>query len=244
MDWSKAKNILLVVLVLMNVFLIAEYASDYLQTNSGSSQKTENYMYSILEENNIKIDCDLPDDVGKMATLTVSYSNADTDSVADKIALVQRMNEDQRSESDYGKNADNFINACGFSSNDMVRDSVDISGDEAVVNYKNYYKGIPLEECHMQVSYKDGLISGFQRVWLKPVSEGETKIDVISPLSALLSFMSEVDTSSQVTVQGVDLVYWVTPFENGESLLYDTAFPAWRITYNDGSVKYISAIEQ
>lgn len=29
-----------------------------------------------------------------------------------------------------------------------------------------------------------------------------------------------------------------------ENILYDTAFPAWRIEYNGGRIKYISAFEQ
>lgn len=42
----------------------------------------------------------------------------------------------------------------------------------------------------------------------------------------------------------IELVYYADKNGVSENILYDTAFPAWRIEYNGGRIKYISAFEQ
>ena len=50
--------------------------------------------------------------------------------------------------------------------------------------------------------------------------------------------------SETITVNKLDLVYYVENSKIDREILYDTAFPAWRIEYGDGEIKYISAFEQ
>ena len=55
---------------------------------------------------------------------------------------------------------------------------------------------------------------------------------------------SEVSPEETVNVEKIELVYYADKNGVSENILYDTAFPAWRIEYNGGRIKYISAFEQ
>ena len=96
----------------------------------------------------------------------------------------------------------------------------------------------------MRVYFENGRITDFERKWMEVVSEGDSRIEVTSQLSALLEFMTETDKSKQITVDDMYLVYWIDNYDVDGCILYDTALPAWCIRYNDNDLKYISATVQ
>jgi hypothetical protein len=57
--------------------------------------------------------------------------------------------------------------------------------------------------------------------------------------------MSEKTTEGKIYVEGLSLVYWLdSSVFDAESPVTDTAFPAWKITYNNGKIQHILAWEQ
>ena len=77
MDWGRAKNIILVVLVVTNIFLISVYGIKYEQNKENNS---ELYRYTIekLKENQIELDCEIPEKPERMPALTVRYEKYDS----------------------------------------------------------------------------------------------------------------------------------------------------------------------
>ena len=243
MDWSKAKNIIVIALVLTNVFLIVQYALQYSHLIR-RSDVVNDYTVNILHRNNIEIDCKIPVHKSKMFALTVSYSDLDGKEKANLLKKAEQVDIKNRNKHGYGKAADKFLKECGYMNEYTKLERISEADGKVTVEYGNYYLTIPLEDSEMTLTYEEGKLTDIKRHWIVPAGEGDNKIKLISPLSALLVLMSSIDTEKNTVVNEIKLVYYVIPYESDNSVLYDTAFPAWAIKYNNGQIKYISTIEQ
>lgn len=243
MDWSKAKNIILIGLIFTNIFLLSQYAMQYRNLMQGS-EAISDYTINILSKNNITIDSDIPMEIAKMFPLTVSYSDLSEAEGQNLIAAAEVVKPDDRNKTGYRKAANKLLENNGWMNDNTKVERVTESDEQFTVEYGNYYAGIPLEESKMTLTYESGRLIDIKRHWLLVAEEGERKIDVMSPLSALLGLMSSVDTNQKTIVQDIKLVYYVMPYNSDMGILYDTAFPAWAIQYNGDQIKYISTIEQ
>jgi hypothetical protein len=89
------------------------------------------------------------------------------------------------------------------------------------------------------------MIVDFDRYWLNPVEMSDIEKEVIPAAAALIKFMSGKTDDEKIYVEDISLVYWLDASSfDVESPVTDTAFPAWKITYNRGNVRYILAWEQ
>lgn len=283
MDWGRAKNILLVVLIATNIFLISVYGIRYEQSRENNSE-LYSYTISQLEKNNISLDCAIPEHPSRLTSLTIQYGRYDSSIVNKAVKKASEESLKIRDDEDFIQAADNLVEKCGLKTpGTSVAQTVHEENGAVTVEYENRYENIPLQECYMKVIFQDGKIERLERKWMEPVEEGETRLEITEPATALLSFIDIVkkeredgpqqantlenvtqseqypqirDLSSQetakntntesekITVNKLDLVYYVENGQIDREILYDTAFPAWRIEYGDGEIKYISAFEQ
>ena len=243
MDWSKAKNIIIVVLILTNIFLVMMYGGEYINKNE-ENDSVYKYTMNVLSEHDISVDCEIPEESERMHSLVVSYSSYDQEKVQEKMLESKVLKENERTEHDYGIYADSFVASCGYMTEFTKRKDVNVSGNTAVVVYKNYYEEIPLEVCSMTVTFTDGKISGFDRKWMEVEEEGSARLEIMSPLSALLYMMSEHQPEEGTVIENMYMTYWIETYDISGNVLYDTALPTWCIEYNGGQTKYISATVQ
>ena len=244
MDWNKSKNIILVILLITNIFLIAVYGGGSFVQKKSENNNAYQYTMNVLEENNIVYKGQIYNKLPKMTTLTVSYGKYDRNLVQKNIKNTRSLPQADRNEPGYKNSADDLIERCGFMSENVVYEGISNDGTSTVASYSNVYKNIPIEECYMRVYFENGRITDFERKWMEVVSEGDSRIEVTLQLSALLEFMTETDKSKQITVDDMYLVYWIDNYDVDGGILYDTALPAWCIRYNDNDLKYISATVQ
>ncbi len=244
MDWNKSKNIILVILLITNIFLIAVYGGSSVVQKKNENNNAYQYTMNVLEENNITYEGKIYSRLSKMTPLIVSYGKYDSAMVDKNIQNTRRLSEADRNEAGYKNTADDLLDRCGFLTENVVYEGISEVGTATVVNYSNVYKNIPIEECYMRVYFENGRVTDFDRKWMEVVSEGDSRIEVTSQLSALLEFMTETDKSEKITVTDMYLVYWIDDYDVDGGILSDTALPAWCIKYNDGNMKYISATVQ
>jgi regulatory protein YycI of two-component signal transduction system YycFG len=244
MDWSKAKNIILAVLILTNLFLLGVYGHRYMKEHSQDDDDVYKYTMSVLRENNIYYEGEIYNKSTKLHPLTVSYGKYDANIVNNAISNMRKIPEEDRNEAEYRDVADSLLQKCGFMTENVQEESIYAGMEKAVVSYGNYYKDIPVEECYMNVYFDDGKIVDFERKWIEIVSVGDARVEVTSQLSALLKFMTENEDKGKTVVNDMHLVYWIDDYDVGGDVLYDTALPAWCIDYNNGETKYISATVQ
>ncbi len=244
MDWNKSKNIILIILLITNIFLIAVYGGQDIFQKKTENNNAYKYTMSVLEENNIIYKGKIQDKLSKMPPLTVSYGKYDENIVNKNIQNTRSLAESDRNESGYKSVADELVDRCGFMSENVVYDGISEDGTKTIVSYSNFYKNIPIEECYMRVYFEGGNVTDFERKWMDVIDEGDSKVEVTSQLSALLEFMAEIDKSQKITVTDMYLVYWIDNYDLEGDVLYDTALPAWCVKYNGNNMKYISAMVQ
>jgi len=240
MDWSKAKNVILIVLVLTNLFLLAVCGHRHIKQ---FSEDKDLYIYTmkVLEENNIFYDGEIRSRGYRVHPLTVSYGKYDRTVVKNAMAGIRKLSPEERNLEGYKAAADQLLSKCGFLTENAQFDELTESDGRVIVKYKNVYKDIPVEECSMNVYFEDGRIVDFDRKWMEVINDDDAKIAVSSQLSALLKFMAEKDTDARIDIDSISLVYWIDSYDLEGNVLYDTALPAWRIEYNSNQTAYISA---
>ena len=85
MDWNKSKNIILVILLITNIFLIAVYGGGSFVQKKSENNNAYQYTMNVLEENNIVYKGQIYNKLPKMTTLTVSYGKYDRNLVQKNI---------------------------------------------------------------------------------------------------------------------------------------------------------------
>lgn len=244
MDWTKAKSILIVALLVTNLVLIATYLS---QNNRfwDDEREMRDVTVKLLEEKNIFVETDIPEGHRRMPKLTVSYDKVDEETVQKQLAAQKSLPIRERSDENLIALTEAFIEACGLMTDTVTFDRIEHKEKETLVTYKNYINGTAIEDSSIVCTIRNGKITDFQRNWLKPVEINDIEKEVIPARAALIKFMSENTEEEKIYVEDISLVYWLdSSVFDAESPITDTAFPAWKITYNRGKIQHILAWEQ
>jgi hypothetical protein len=247
MDWTKAKNIIIAALIITNLVLIG---SLYVKFNDKQEmQKRElNDTISVLESRNITINTTLPKTVGNKPLLYIEYDNADQSLIEEKLKGQVGISSEIIDQSSIEKYINIFFTECNIMTKNIVLKSIVEKNGVYSIEYKNMVGDIALEDSYIKCTFSEGKIIDFQRIWLKPLDFGKTKREVMPISSALIRFMNKIkegpDKNSNIVINGIELVYWLdTSALNLNSPVTDTAFPAWKFTYNNGEVIHIGAFE-
>lgn len=245
MDWTKAKSILILALIFTNLVLLGTYL--FQNDRFGSDEKMMQVAtIKLLEEKNIFVETEIPERQKKrMPKLTVQYDTLNEELIQEKLAGLKPLPPAERSEDNLIDMTDRFLEECGLMTENVTFDSIHENGSETSIRYKNYIDGIAIEESHIICDIQDGRITKLSRYWLNPVEVNDTDKEVIPAAAALIKFMSENTEEEKIHVQDISLVYWLdSSVFDAESPVTDTAFPAWKITYNGGKIHHILAWEQ
>jgi hypothetical protein len=247
MDWTKAKNIIIAALIITNLVLIG---SLYVKFNEKQEmQKRElSDTISVLESRNITINTTLPNTVGNKPLLYIEYDNADQSLIEEKLKGQVGISSEIIDQSSIEKYINVFFTECNIMTKNIVLKSIVEKNGVYSIEYKNMVGDIALEDSYIKCTFSEGKIIDFQRIWLKPLDFGKTKREVMPISSALIRFMNKIKEGpakdSNIVINGIELVYWLdTSALDLNSPVTDTAFPAWKFTYNTGEVIHIGAFE-
>ena len=244
MDWTKAKNILIAALLLTNLLLLGNMLYDNANVQAKEKLFIENTL-AVLEARNITIETPLPKGQPRMPVLSVEYDNDDAAVIQEQIANQQALPKSQWIEADIRTMAEKLLEACGLLTENVRYDGFQMKNGSFILTYSDVIKGIAIEDSYMTCVVKDGKVESINRLWLRPVDFGKTKKQVIPLAQALISFMSDKTGSEKITINKIELVYWLDTGSVGlETPISDTAFPAWKISFNNGQVAHINAFEQ
>ena len=245
MDWTKAKTILIIALIAANVFLLGNIAWIQVKEDQAAAV-SESETLAFLASRNVYLETELPDSEGKMPVLEVRYENLDSEILKEKIREQQKLSDEELAkEKSLVAAVEAFGASCGFSSENSELDWVIADGAGFLIQFKNVVDGIPIEKSFLQYRIQDQRIQSVDCYWLEALQYGETRHSVISPLQALLEFVSYHGDEGAVHVKAMEMVYWLDDSSVGQDVaVQDTAFPAWKITYNNDKVEYIFAYDE
>lgn len=244
MDWTKAKTILIVALIVTNVFLIFTFGfNDPVQTEPAS----EKVLISVLAKNNITLATEVPEKQGKMPVLNIEYRVFNKEKVNESVHQGKYNGETGNdTEEELIRISNLFLKDNNLYSDYVVLEGVKKQGEGTVVKYKNEIDGISIEESYIYCYFENGKLNSVDSYWLEAKNLGDSKKNTISASEALVIFMSQIEKKDEdIVVERIELVYWLdTSSFDGEELIKDTALPSWKIVYNENQVKHIYAYEQ
>lgn len=247
MDWTKAKTILIVALIITNLVLIGTY---FYQSNRFNTNEKEmqDVTVKLLADKGIFIETNIPKEHPKMARLMVKYDKMNEDVIKEQMDRQKALTEAEQTDENLISVTSGFIENCGLMTENVTFDRIDRTDDEVLVTYKNYIGKTAIEDSYIICTLKDGKITDFKRYWLNPVDDSDIEKEVIPAVAALVKFMSENTEGEKIHVTDISLVYYLDSNAfDAESPVTDTAFPAWKISYdqaNQEKAKYIMAWEQ
>lgn len=241
MDWTKSKTILIVALLVTNLFLLTTYRFSGDRSSADAAQ-LESETIALLEEQNIFIKGELPERHSDMPVLTVTYSRLDETFLSEKLDAQVPLGPSYRNRESILMMVEDFLKSCGVWNGGVVLESYQHDGDRILVSYANVYEEFRIEESYILCTVVGGKVEALERVWLEPVAFGRTKRSTMSASAALLSLLSKKHAQGAVLVEGIELIYWLDQQDyTGENMISDTAFPTWKITYNDGQILRVPA---
>ena len=246
MDWSKAKTILIIALVITDLLLIITYSGFSFKSDSFNDSKA---LSDFLAQKNIFVDEKLiPAKHSDMPVLYVHSEETDGGeiNIAEALKGLFFITGGAGSDEEYKKIADGFLKAAGLDYSTAVFDRAERGEGYVWVKYKNVIQNITIEKSYIICTFKDGVLVDCDFFWLRVLKFQSSKQETISASQALLLFMTQVrnDVQNDIYVDSIEMVYWLDETVNVETpVLEDTAFPAWKIVYNGGLTKYIDAYE-
>jgi len=244
MDWTKAKTILIVALLATNLFLILTYGLDRLEPE----REKRDALLTILENNQITLEGEIPETPGKIPLLYVEYSGITREILQKQIREKSyRTPAGNTGEEELVKAGENFLRDMGLLENTLSFDKITSIGGRKVVQYINQSNGMKVETSYIRLYFRQGILVDGDIYWLEIRETSQKKRNVISPSEALIRFMGETrEMERPFTIHGVELVYWLddSSFEGEGTTIADTALPAWKISFGEDRVHYIYAYEQ
>lgn len=241
MDWTKAKSILIVALMVTNIILISVYGIKAMEVVD-TEQELQTNTLTLLEEKGVFVEGTLPTKHSSMPVLHVEYDRLDSEVLETQLWSQIPIDENDRSRESMLALSDGFLEKCGILTQTVEMKTIKQTGRTTTVTYRNLYEGIAVEDSFIICTIEGGQVVKLERVWLNPIEFGKTKRETMSASAALLDMLSKKNEISTITVKEMEMVYWLDPTNYGsENTVSDTAFPAWKITYNDGQVMHIPA---
>ena len=247
MDWTKAKNIIIAALLITNLILIGSLVGKHLYNEEIQRVEIADTI-SVMESRNIYFEAKLPEKPGNHPILYVEYDTIDPEKINESIANQAGLGSNEITEASIKQYVVDFLKSASIYSKNLMLQSISNKDGVYYLEYKNMVGKFPLEDSYIKCSVKNGKIENFHRVWLKPLEFGKNKRAVMDVSSALVRFMNalqkEQANGEKITITKMELVYWLdTSAFDLNSPISDTAFPSWKITYNNGKVMHILGYE-
>ncbi|CDI41082.1 conserved protein of unknown function [Tepidanaerobacter acetatoxydans Re1] len=135
--------------------------------------------------------------------------------------------------------AANFIKNHGNMPANAVLDKVtyDDKSQGYLLEYVRYHDNFFIDNSYVTMLVTPSGIKTYYQCWLKPLGYVGKKRGVISPLTAIMRVINEVQAENQISITRVQQGYY--------SKLYDAnrwqVAPVWKIELNDGDIYYVNA---
>ncbi len=238
MNWTKAKTILIIALLVTNIFLIGSYQQRH---NSAANDLTnEDILIQMLGERGIDLETSVPKGKTAVPLLQGAYVDIAPEDVE---ALINSQSVISAGDSDenFTEASEEFITYLGLMCDSLTLKSVFRKDGRVWVNFENRVNGLEVTGNYMICTFQGKRLVNFAYSWLMPTTVSGRKAELVSAATALMSLDNDGEPTK---ITDIKLVYWIpdTRDVNVDSAISDTAFPTWRVTTEGGKTQYIEAV--
>jgi regulatory protein YycI of two-component signal transduction system YycFG len=236
MHWGRAKSILIVAFLFLNLLLGYQLWADRFSPTSaerdsaGLIEETE----KLLESKNIRVMSPIPKDTPKLSTISVRYREEyrvpKHVKLSKPIRFISLLSRTTLREIQSKATIDHF---------DVYRlDSA--AGREGVHVFHQIYRELPMFDVALQLFAENGEITGYNQTYVEVKSGGDPKDltgqKIISAYAAVRS-LAENYLSEGAVITDIRLGYHGQLFDSEDQ----TFVPNWRVTLSDGEPYYVHA---
>ncbi len=268
MKWNKAKNLIIIFLIIMNVFLY--FQNYYLNKKYTLTLQQEKNIITLLGENKISMYVNIPNKSFPMSSLIISPSLSDYDrkTIATNFLGEEGYNFSTYKGIDtykkegttitfedgffrlffdepikYEENPKELLEKFEKPISDFVLDKVTVEDGFTIYEYREKYKDIIVFTNRVEISTKDGEAYSIIGFFGDNEGLGDKPKDIISVDMALFTFMKtakEIYGDKELFIEGVDIVYYQEEYFPYSKNDYNTsAMPCYRIYIQDQSIPFI-----
>lgn len=258
MEWSKVKNIIILILLIVNIFLLVQTAQQERQSQQ-YREDARSGAVEVLRQQGYEVGPDALPEEKKLAALTAERDRESEGRMAEELLGAVQKNDDGvrvsytgekgecsfRSngsfsatftagaypvEGEVGRHAVKFLTGVGYPCELL---EVDEGEEETVVTVRQTWEGASLFSCTTELIYRDGELKSFEgnRLFGAPAqdSSGGEAMDVAT---ALVRFMGGMREGGHVftKIERLDAGYLVAG--SGRKLQME---PTWRVTTDAGT---------
>ncbi|MCF6094648.1 two-component system regulatory protein YycI [Microaerobacter geothermalis] len=227
MDWSKAKSILIVAFLLLNIFLVYQNLNKegILQKNLGQDELVSETL-SLLQEKQIVITAPLPKENSPLPYLYVNMTNQEEKRVTIDKTLssptnVEEINKVLEEKIPWFKE---YIYLPSLSTGQTL-------------TYIQTFQQIPLFGAELNVFLKNNRITGYNQILYRVINIGE-KRPTISYYMAIRTLVDNGIIGNKESITDIKLGYY-GQVNNTDGV--QVLVPVWRVTHDSG-VHYINGI--
>lgn len=246
MDWAKAKTIIIIALVALNVFLVVSFGVFQKPAEVQEEADLLAETMQMMESRDIDMKTELAEEAGPVSIVTVDRITIPEKTIDKLIAKEKALAQDERTEEKIREKAQAFLEELGVWNENTFIAKYEVGGDGSVLlTFGSMVDGIPLELSNLYCYVSGGKIAVVIGVWMTGHETGDRPRDTISPTEALLAFLGQVSRSKDANgnlvplhITNMEMVYHFDSDSMAKGLtVSDTAFPYWKFTYIVGSEK-------
>ena len=273
MDWNKAKTILIIAFIILDVFLVLQVMD--IKNNSEPVVSLEIIKES-LSEQNITVSIDVTGEELILPLLEVEYMVFDSES--HEIADFLGEDYTELIEHEYYINSGgqsvqinqskkllfmtrdveteikpSIIDAIGQIETFTSKHQIDLNGfyqtDSYTINNTNHiiytenFQGYPLQNSYYMFIQDGSGIVGFEMQRIKSFRQTQANIVLSKPEEALLRLLKYKDIRGE-TVIGMDICYYRNEeLINWGEIVVDNLEPTWKVVFESGIIKYLLEFE-
>ncbi len=245
MDWSRAKTILIISFLCLDLFLVWQVwinRSEWqiAEQNLRSASGLENELRKL----EIALDAEIPVDTPEMNYLHVRYGM--------NLTVNEEYSPGQIIDQSEGKVISIFAEAIPLEEPEEP-DKWPQGLKEKLIDYAEYrhdpyqksdqgisfyqvYQKTPLFNAVLQLKWKDGLVMGYEQTYFEVISRGSGR-KVISASTAILTMVENGIIKQGEKIESVELGYYSPTYDAEIQVLS----PVWRVVHS-GNIHYINGI--
>lgn len=129
-----------------------------------------------------------------------------------------------------------FLEDKNFKTSDMKLSFVKENNSSYILDFSKIYNERYLEIAYTTIEIDNSGVRTFERLWLNPLSEGDTPIYISTAPKSILDLLSMEEVQGK-TIIDISLCYYFEPsdyIEEPKDAREGKSIPAWRVLFQDG----------